>query len=93
MERFIEYKNSKVHMCNCTFKQQNHPEERICYICNNKFHNNDNCIILCNNHKYIPNMLLHSHCFNELSNNAKRILLLDIESNYKKFLELEKIFN
>lgn len=88
MEKFY-YKDTFVAARNCTFRSRNHEDGKTCWCCNEEFKDNDECVILINNYKYIPNVLLHKICFDKAD---KESLCCHIEWDYKEYQQLQKIF-
>lgn len=88
----FSYKDTIVHVRQCTFKTQNHDKHKICWCCNKEFKDNEICVILINNYKHIPNMILHKKCFNEITPTTTDDLYALIESDYRTYKRLDKIF-
>ena len=63
---------------------------RKCYCCQNGI-NDCRAVILINNHKYIPNVLMHENCFDERQNKTE--LFEEIENKYIEFNHLRSTFN
>ena len=92
MEHF-NYKGTFVAVRSCHFRSRNHEDGRTCWCCQEEFKDNDECVILINNYKYIPNMLLHKDCFYKVEPDCREIFCESIENDYKEYKEFEKIFN
>ncbi len=89
MESF-EYKDSfvyvqKYHTGNLAEKIQ-----KTCFCCNKKI-NNCRGVLLINNYKYIPNVLIHEECFKKWEN-KKEVLCDNIYTKYRQWKELGEIF-
>ena len=63
----INYKDSFVKVYHLK-KLQMYLNPRKCYCCNENIGSDENVILMINNHKYIPNMLLHEVCYNSFTN-------------------------
>lgn len=63
---------------------------RKCYCCNENIGSDENVILMINNHKYIPNMLLHEVCYNSFTN--KENFIGNIEKGYREYKDKNEIF-
>lgn len=91
MENFY-YKDTFVAVRNCKFVSRNHNEGKTCWCCGNEFQDNEQCILLINNYKHIPNMIIHKDCFDRVNPKYREQLCENIEKDYKEYNELNKIF-
>ena len=66
----INYKDSFVKVYHLK-KLQMYLNPRKCYCCNENIGSDENVILMINNHKYIPNMLLHEVCYNSFTARAR----------------------
>lgn len=89
MENFY-YKDTFVAVRNCKFRGRNHEDGKVCWCCEEEFQDNDECVLLINNYKHIPNMILHKKCFD---NSNKESLCQHIEWDYQEYKKYQKIFN
>lgn len=91
----INYKDSFVKVYHLK-KLQMYLNPRKCYCCNENIGSDENVILMINNHKYIPNMLLHEVCYNSFTNkenfigNIEKKTIENIKSRMK-FLETSKM--
>lgn len=89
----VYYKDTFVAIRNCTFRSRNHEEGKTCWCCNDEFKDDEKCILLINNYKYIPNMILHKDCFERVHPDYRDKLCENIERDYREYKELAKVFN
>lgn len=89
MVETINYKDSfvKVHHFKNLLMYLN---PRKCYCCNENIGSDENVILMINNHKYIPNMLLHEVCYNSFTN--KENFIGNIEKDYREYKDKNEIF-
>lgn len=89
MEKFM-YKDTSVWFKE--YESGNLPKElqRTCFCCGKKI-NKCKVVLLINNYKIIPNVLMHSECFSEWKNKTDE-LLGDIENSYSKWNQLNNVF-
>lgn len=64
--------------------------QRTCFCCGKKV-NNCKAVLLINNYKYIPNVMLHSECFSRQEDKAEELCDC-IQSSYKQYRKLESVF-
>lgn len=89
MSEKINYKDSVVYFSEHNGHWSINPHN--CFCCN-KLVRSGKAILVINNGKYIPNILLHTECFSRWEGNEPE-LISDIEKVWKEFQELNKIFN
>lgn len=92
MENFY-YKDTLVAVRGCLFRSQNHEKGKTCWYCDNEFKDKDECTLLINNYKHIPNMILHKKCFDYVSPEYRDRLCANIERDYREYKEYQKVFN
>ena len=88
----FNYKDTFVVVRDCKFIIENHKKGKTCLCCGKEFQNNEKCILLINNYKYIPNVIIHKDCFDRVLPEYKERLFENIEKDYKEYQELKKIF-
>lgn len=91
VEKF-NYKDTFVHVRSCKFRSQNHIERKTCWCCNHEFQDEEQCVILINNYKYIPNMIIHKECYNKVKPGYRENMCENIEKDYRDYEELSEIF-
>ena len=89
MDNFT-YKGTKVWFREYTTGNLTKDLQRTCFCCGKKV-NNCKAVLLINNYKKIPNMLIHSECFSEWKNKTDE-LVEDIESSYSQWKQLNNVF-
>ena len=89
MESF-DYKDSFVAVRRYNTGQLPKELRRDCYCCKDKI-NNCRAVLLINNHKYIPNVLIHEECFDARQNKVE--FFEEIEGKYQEFKSLCSTFN
>ena len=82
------YKDTFVATDNFTFRRMDN-RNKTCFCCNKEIVSGEDIVLLINNYKHIPNMVLHKNCFEEQNTTE---LCQDIEDSYKKYKELHSIF-
>ncbi len=83
----IKYKDSLIHMRDINANWDKNPKR--CYCCGEPI-NKGKALLFINNHKYIPNILLHPECYAKQTD--KQTLFTHIETDYKKYKKLCQIF-
>ena len=85
---FINYKDSFIYMkeCNANWGQNN----KICYCCKKPI-KDGKILMVINNNRYFPNILIHPDCYSKHKNNPEK-LFAKIEENYKSHKEMRQIF-
>ena len=84
----IKYKDSLIHIRDINANWDENPKR--CYCCSEPI-NKGKALLFINNHKYIPNILLHPECYAEQTD--KQTLFTHIEADYNKYKELCQIFD
>lgn len=89
----LYYKDTFVAIQNGIFRSRNHEDGQICWCCKNEFKDKDECILVFNNYKYIPNMIIHRRCFRQQASemSMNRFLGL-VEKDYIEYNKLKNIF-
>ena len=64
---------------------------KVCFCCGKEVKDGESAILLINNYKSFPNMLLHEDCFEYFKNKTDE-LCADFENEYNKYKELSKMF-
>lgn len=64
--------------------------QRTCFCCGKKV-SSCKAVLLINNYKYIPNVVLHSECFSRQEGRTEE-LCDDIQSSYEQYRKLESVF-
>lgn len=64
--------------------------QRTCYCCGEKI-SNCRAVLLINNYKYIPNVILHAECFGQQEGREEE-LFDSIRSSYGQYRKLESVF-
>lgn len=64
--------------------------QRTCFCCGKKV-SSCKAVLLINNYKYIPNVMLHSECFSRQKDRTEE-LCDDIQSSYGQYRKLESVF-
>lgn len=64
--------------------------QRTCFCCRKKV-NNCKAVLLINNYKYIPNVIMHSECFSQQEDKAEE-LCDSIQSSYEQYRKLDSVF-
>lgn len=90
MRKGFLYKGNVVG-CMSHVRGSSHLNSKICFCCNNELHDGEHVILLINNYKSFPNVLLHEECFKEWENTTDE-LCEDLEKSYNRYKELNKIF-
>lgn len=84
----IKYKDSLIHMRDINADWDVNPKR--CYYCGEPI-NKGKALLFINNHKYIPNILLHPECYD--TQKDKQNLFAHIETDYNKYKKLRQIFD
>lgn len=90
MTKTIPYKDSTVYVAetNANFSSRERPP--VCWCCMHNV-NHGKAIMLFNNFKHFPNMVMHEKCFGDLSHSPNK-LFEAIEEDYRKYKTLNIIF-
>lgn len=83
----VKYKNSLIHVRDINANWDENPKR--CYCCGEPIYNG-NAYLFINNYKYIPNILLHTECYDKQTD--KQTLFTHIEADYAKYKKLSQIF-
>ncbi len=89
MVETINYKDSFVNVYHFK-KLPMYLNSRKCYCCNKNIGFDEKVILMINNHKYIPNMLLHEACYKSFNN--KENFIGNIEKDYREYKDKNEIF-
>lgn len=90
MTKTISYKDSTVYVAETNADFSSRKEPPVCWCCMHNV-NRGKAIMLFNNFKYFPNMVMHEKCFNDLSHSPNK-LFEAIEEDYSKYKTLSIIF-
>lgn len=85
----VKYKESDVWFRECNGAWDINPHD--CYCCNKPIKTGEKATLIFNNYKYIPNILVHSECFDEQKLKVCE-LLADIEESYNQYKMLSRVF-
>ncbi len=88
--RTFDYKDSFVAVREWESGHLRDDMQRTCFCCGKKI-NNCRAVLLINNSRYIPNVMLHAACFKEHENGLEE-LCDNIRSSYLQYKELHAIF-
>ena len=89
MQNF-KYKDSDVNIHEWVYRKVS-GKKHTCFCCNHEIENGANVVLLINNYKYIPNLLLHATCAREQENNTDS-LCDDICKALSQYKQLDNIF-
>lgn len=64
--------------------------QRTCFCCGEKI-NRCRAVLLINNYRYIPNVMLHFECFSQQEEKAEE-LCDSIQSSYEQYRKLDSVF-
>lgn len=64
--------------------------QRTCFCCGKKI-SNCKAVLLINNYRYIPNVMLHAGCFSELEDEVEK-LCDKIHAVYERYKKLDSVF-
>jgi hypothetical protein len=92
MEDFY-YKDITIAVRKCKFRIQNYAENKTCWCCGNEFQDNEQCVLLISNFRYIPNMIVHKDCFDDCSPRDRIRMCAKVERKYQEYERLSKIFS
>ena len=84
----IKYKDSNVYFTTHNGRWSMNPHR--CFCCNKPILDGK-AILTVNNHKYIPNVLIHEECFDIWKNKTEE-LVSDLESAYNNYKNLQEVF-
>ena len=86
----FKYKNTPVYVRRGHYRNMPPELQRTCFCCNEKM-NNCMVILLINNYKEIPNVILHNECYEQWKDKTDE-LCDDITETYDEYKRLNKIF-
>lgn len=86
----FEYKGTPVHVRRWHYGNMPSELQKTCFCCNKKI-NNRMAVLLINNHKEIPNVILHDECFEQWKNKTDE-LCSDIAKAQDDYKRLNEIF-
>ena len=66
-------------------------KKHVCFCCRCEIKTGDDVVGLINNHKYIPNVILHEKCLNEKKSDTNS-LFDDIRKAYEQYKESDAVF-
>lgn len=84
----IKFKDSWVWVIEAKGNWEINPQN--CFCCEKSIKKGE-AMLLINNYKYIPNMLLHKECFNNIEEPLESFLN-KIEESYKQYKNMNKVF-
>ena len=86
----FKYKNTPVYVRRGHYRNMPSELQRTCFCCNEKM-NNCMVVILINNYKEIPNVILHDKCYEQWKDKTDE-LCDDIAEAYDDYKKLNGIF-
>lgn len=86
----FKYKNTPVYVRRWHYGNMPSKLQRTCFCCGEKI-NNCMAVLLANNYKEIPNVLLHDECFEQWKDITDE-LCYDIAEAYDDYKKLNEIF-
>ena len=86
----FKYKDTSVYVRRGHYRNMPSELQRICFCCNEKM-NNCMVVLLINNYKEIPNVILHDECYEQWKDKTDE-LCDDIAKDYDEYKKLNGIF-
>ena len=86
----FKYKNTPVYVRSGHYGNRPSKLQRTCFCCNEKM-NNCMVVILINNYKEIPNVILHDECYEQWKNKTDE-LCSEIAKAHDEYKRLNEIF-
>lgn len=86
----FKYKNTPVYVRRGHYRNMPSELQRTCFCCNEKM-NNCMVVLLINNYKEIPNVILHDECYEQWKDKTDE-LCDDIAEVYDEYKKLNGIF-
>ena len=86
----FKYKNTPVYVRSCHYGNMPSKLQRTCFCCLEKV-NNCMAVLLINNYKEIPNVILHDECYERWKDKTDE-LCDDIAKAYDEYKKLNGIF-
>ena len=86
----FKYKNTPVYVRNWHYGNMPSKLQRTCFCCNKKI-NNCMAVLLINNYKEIPNVILHEECYEQWKNKTDE-LCDDIAKAHDDYKRLNEFF-
>ena len=89
----FKYKNTPVYARNWHYGNMPSKLQRTCFCCNKKI-NNCMAVLLINNYKEIPNVILHDECYEQWKDKTDELCddIAEAYYEYKKYKKLNGIF-
>ena len=84
----FKYKNTPVYVCRGHYRNMPSELQRTCFCCNEKM-NNCMVVLLINNYKEIPNVILHDECYEQWKNKTDELCddIVKAHDDYKRLNE------
>lgn len=86
----FKYKNTPVYVRRWHYGNMPSELQRTCFCCNKKI-NNETVVLLVNNYKKFPNIILHNKCYEQWEDKTDE-LCDDIAEAYDDYKKLNGIF-